>query len=161
MRMMYAMGWLRVVGSLRLYVSFAKEPYKSDLYSPKRHIILRSLLLVATPYIFLCTTINVVCTCPPTHLTDNTPKKYLHTYMLTYIYTIYRTWYDIFSYMCTHSHTQSYRHSHTHTQPHKRTRTHAQKSQTHPRASNEQAITYKHTFPKTTCRKSCTTDLET
>jgi len=26
------MGWLRLVGSLKLYVSFAKEPYKRDLY---------------------------------------------------------------------------------------------------------------------------------
>jgi len=35
---------------LNLKVSFAKEPYKRDLYSSKRHIILRSLLIVATPY---------------------------------------------------------------------------------------------------------------
>jgi len=25
-----SMGWLRLVGSLKLYVSFAKEPYKRD-----------------------------------------------------------------------------------------------------------------------------------
>jgi len=29
------MGWLRLVGSLQLQVSFAKEPYKLDLYSAK------------------------------------------------------------------------------------------------------------------------------
>jgi len=29
------MGWLGLVGSLRLSVSFAKEPYKRDLYSAK------------------------------------------------------------------------------------------------------------------------------
>jgi len=29
------MGWLRLVGSLQTWVSFAKEPYKSDLYSAK------------------------------------------------------------------------------------------------------------------------------
>ena len=46
-----AMGWLRLVGSLKLRVSFAKEPYKRDPYSPKRRIILRSLLIVATPYL--------------------------------------------------------------------------------------------------------------
>jgi len=40
-----------LVGSLKLQVSFAKEPYKKDLYSPKRPVILRSLLLVATPYL--------------------------------------------------------------------------------------------------------------
>jgi len=43
------MGWLRLVGSLQLYVSFAKEPDKRDDSLQKRHMILRSLLLVATP----------------------------------------------------------------------------------------------------------------
>jgi len=45
------MWWLRLVGSLKLYVSFAKKPYKRDLYSPKRRIILRGLLIIATPYV--------------------------------------------------------------------------------------------------------------
>jgi len=45
-----AMGGLRLVGSSRLYVSFAKEPYKRDYILQKRHIILRSVLIVATPY---------------------------------------------------------------------------------------------------------------
>jgi len=44
------MGWLPLVGSLKLYVSFAKEPYKRDDILPKRPIILRRLLIVATPY---------------------------------------------------------------------------------------------------------------
>ena len=43
------MGWLRLVGSLKLQVSFAKEPYKRDDILQKRPIILRSLLIVATP----------------------------------------------------------------------------------------------------------------
>jgi len=43
-------GWLRLVGSFKLQVSFAKEPYKKDDILQKRPIILRSLLLVATPY---------------------------------------------------------------------------------------------------------------
>jgi len=47
---MYDMGWLRLVGSLKLQVSFAKEPYKRAYILPKRPIILRSLLIVATPY---------------------------------------------------------------------------------------------------------------
>jgi len=46
------MGWLRLVGFFKLQVSFAKEPYKRDLYSAKWLIILRSLLTVATPYIY-------------------------------------------------------------------------------------------------------------
>jgi len=44
------MGWLRLVGSLKLWVSFAKEPYKRDYILQKRPVILRSLLIVATPY---------------------------------------------------------------------------------------------------------------
>jgi len=43
------MGWLRLVGSLKLQVYFAKEPYKRDDILPKRPIILRSLLSIATP----------------------------------------------------------------------------------------------------------------
>jgi len=45
-----ATAWLRLVGSLKLYVSIAKEPYKRDDILQKRPILLRSLLLVATPY---------------------------------------------------------------------------------------------------------------
>jgi len=44
------MGWLRLVGSLKVKVSNAKEPYKRDDILQKRPIILRSLLIVATPY---------------------------------------------------------------------------------------------------------------
>jgi len=44
------MGWLRLVGSLKLLVSFAKELYNNDYILQKRPIILRSLLIVATPY---------------------------------------------------------------------------------------------------------------
>jgi len=43
------MGCLWLVGSIKLYVSFAKEPYKRDDILQKRHIILRRLLMVATP----------------------------------------------------------------------------------------------------------------
>ena len=37
-------GWLRLVGSSNLYVSFAKEPYKRDYILQTRPIILKSLL---------------------------------------------------------------------------------------------------------------------
>ena len=40
------MGWLPLVGSLKLFVSFAKEPYKRDYILQKRPVILRSLLIV-------------------------------------------------------------------------------------------------------------------
>ena len=42
--------WLRLLGSFKLLVSFAKEPYKRDDILQKRRIILRSLRIVATPY---------------------------------------------------------------------------------------------------------------
>jgi len=44
------MGWLQLVGSIKLKVSFVKEPYKRDDILQKRPIILSSLLIVATPY---------------------------------------------------------------------------------------------------------------
>ena len=53
------MGWLKIVGSLQLYVSFAKEPYKRDDILQKRPIILRSLLIIATPYACVYTRIVV------------------------------------------------------------------------------------------------------
>jgi len=49
----HPMGWLRLVGSLKLQVSFAKEPCKRDAILQKRPIILRSILIVATPYLQL------------------------------------------------------------------------------------------------------------
>jgi len=44
------MGWLRLVGSLKLYVSFAEYCLFYRALLPKRPIILRSLLIVAIPY---------------------------------------------------------------------------------------------------------------
>jgi len=43
------MGWLQLVVSIQLYVSFAKEPYKRDDILQKRPIISSILLTVATP----------------------------------------------------------------------------------------------------------------
>ena len=44
------MGWLRLVGSLKLQVSFAKESHKRDYILHKRPKSLRSLRIAATPY---------------------------------------------------------------------------------------------------------------
>ena len=46
-----AMGWLRLVDTLNLQVSFAKEPYKRDDILQKRTIISRNLLIIAIPHI--------------------------------------------------------------------------------------------------------------
>ena len=45
------MGWLRFVGSLKLCLSFAKEPSKRDDILQKRPIIWRSLPIVANPWV--------------------------------------------------------------------------------------------------------------
>ena len=55
----HIMGWLRLVGSIKLYVFFAKEPYKRDYILQKRPIILSSLLIVATSWSLLTSTRNV------------------------------------------------------------------------------------------------------
>ena len=44
-------GWLRLVGSIKLQVSFAKETYKRDYVLQKRPVVLSTLLTVATPYV--------------------------------------------------------------------------------------------------------------
>ena len=46
------MGWLRLVGSLKLHVSFAEYSLFYRALLQKRPIILRSLLLEATPYMY-------------------------------------------------------------------------------------------------------------
>jgi len=42
--------WLQLVGSWKLYVSFAKEPYKRDYILQTRPTISRSLRIIAIPY---------------------------------------------------------------------------------------------------------------
>jgi len=44
------MGWLWLVGPIKLQVSFAKEPYKRDDILQKRRFVLSILLTIATPY---------------------------------------------------------------------------------------------------------------
>jgi len=45
------LGWLWLVGSIKLWVSFAKEPYRRANILQRRPIILSILLIVATPYL--------------------------------------------------------------------------------------------------------------
>jgi len=58
-------GWLQLVGSISLQVSFAKEPCKRDYILQKGPVILRSLLIVANPY-----------------------QTHIHYHFLTHTYTI-------------------------------------------------------------------------
>ena len=74
------MGWLRLVGSLKLQVSFVKEPYKRDLYSSKRPIILRRLLIVATPYHMAHTKTDTTHWYPYVCVTWHAPTNTTHWY---------------------------------------------------------------------------------
>jgi len=47
------MVWLQLVGFFILHVSLSKEPYKRDDILQEKHIILRRLLIVATPYSYI------------------------------------------------------------------------------------------------------------
>ena len=82
-----AMGRLRLVGSLRLNVSFAKEPSKRDDILQKSPIILRNLLIVATPQQFV------------THTHD------LSTLLSLSSFSLYLS--------CTHTHTHTHAHIHS------------------------------------------------
>jgi len=58
------MGWLWLVGSIKLQVSFAKEHYKIDNILPKRPIIVSILQTVAPPFVYTYTCISNL---PKTH----------------------------------------------------------------------------------------------
>jgi len=63
------MGWLRLVGCLKSQVSFAEYSFFYRAFWQKRPAILRSLLMIATPY----------------QLHDMR-----HTFIYTHIYTYFR-----------------------------------------------------------------------
>ena len=67
------MRWTQLVGSLKLQVSFAEYCLFYRALLQKRHIILRSVLIVATPYvhmpgkgvhIYICIESNDCLKCP-------------------------------------------------------------------------------------------------
>ena len=53
-RVLNSMGWLRLVVSFKLWVSFAKEPYKRHYILQKKPVNLRSLIIVSTPSRGVC-----------------------------------------------------------------------------------------------------------
>jgi len=60
-----AMEGLRLVGSLKIEDSFAKEPHQTDCILQKRPIIWRSLRIIATPWCGICvlmSSVHIVCT---------------------------------------------------------------------------------------------------
>jgi len=93
------MGWLRLAGSLKLYDSFAEYRLFCRALLQKRLIILRSLLIVATPYPylyvwyyqFICVTWLIHSSLshdslwrgnPPISLCDNTPYPSYITWLV-------------------------------------------------------------------------------
>jgi len=74
------MGWLRLVGSLKLLVSFAEYCLLYRALLQKRPIILRSLLIVATPYIQVTNYIHVY------ESTVDRPNHELQTHVLHELY---------------------------------------------------------------------------
>jgi len=69
-------SWLRLVGSFRLQVSLAKEPYKTDYILQARPIILRSLRIVATPYLMFALLYWGACKAVHTDsMESNVPRK--------------------------------------------------------------------------------------
>ena len=84
-----AMGWLRLVGSLKLQVSFAKEPCKREDILQKRTIILRSLLIVATPQV-VCSPVKLSTKKVPVSYVNIINKHHISTKICNrnhYIYT--------------------------------------------------------------------------
>jgi len=77
-RVKTGMGWLWLVGSIKLQVSFAKEPYKRDGILQKRPLVYSILLTVATPYVWAMSLMNT-----PLHTWMNSftcIKESCHTY---------------------------------------------------------------------------------
>jgi len=86
--------WLRLVGSLKLQVSFAKEPYKRDYILRTRPVTLRSLLICLrtppSPGLFH----------PYVYIYNICIYIYLYIYIYVHIYTYIRIYMHIF--MCIH-----------------------------------------------------------
>ena len=74
------MGWLRLVGFLKLQVSFAEYHLFYRALLQKRPIILRSLLVVATPYGNARNPGTYTCICMNVYTS-------VYIYMYTYTYT--------------------------------------------------------------------------
>jgi len=64
------MGWLRLVGSLKLYVSFAKEPYKWDDILQKKPMIFKEPTNRSHPIVDLYFCIHM-CVCMCVHVNAN------------------------------------------------------------------------------------------
>ena len=99
------MGWLQLVGSLKVQDSFAEYSLFYRGLLQKRTIILRSLLIVATPYLCILTNtythlITHIHASDGTGTNHSTRPAFSHTHKI---------------YIHTHTHTHLYIHAHTYT----------------------------------------------
>jgi len=90
----HTVGWLRLVGSLKLQVSFAKEPYKRDYVLQTRPMIFWSLLIDGCfhPVLLQSNRISVcVCVC-----------IYIYIYVYMFMCICAHIYIHIYIYICTH-----------------------------------------------------------
>jgi len=71
-------------GSLKIHVSFAKEPYKRDDILQRRRVLIRSLLIIATPYNSQQQSITQLLNKAPPQ--NSLQYMYINTYLYIYIY---------------------------------------------------------------------------
>jgi len=95
----WAMGWLRLVGSLKLSVSFAEYRVFYRALLQKRPIILRSLLVEATPYGFVTFPSRFWLQLQKTWRTHS-PSTYIYIYLYVHIYIYTRIY--VQTYMNVH-----------------------------------------------------------
>ena len=116
------MGWLRLVGSLKLYVSLKNIGLFCRALLQKRPMILRSLLIVATPYLWKADPLPL-----HTHTHTRTPP-HSHTHTHTPSLTHFSLPFSLLSHvretwkrksernshcLCTHTHTHAHPLTHT------------------------------------------------
>jgi len=75
------MGWLRLVGSLKLYVSSAEYRLFCRALLQKRPVILRSLLVEATPYVCVC-----VCILWMSLVTHKNESRYTYKWVTSHMW---------------------------------------------------------------------------
>jgi len=99
-----AMSWLRLVGSLKIWVSFAKEPYERDLYSAKETYVFkestnRSHPILSRVRVVICVT-WLIHTCDVCLYMCDVPHSYVWCICLSYIHTTtYYTTYTLHTWM--------------------------------------------------------------
>jgi len=94
------MRWLRLAGFLRLYVSFVEYSLFYRALLQKRPIILRSLLIIATPYV---NTLSYAQVATHTHTYNRSKAYFFNDTLLHSIYIYKYTHRHIRVHVCIHT----------------------------------------------------------